>query len=84
MIIFIDSLSAKHFHHLVSKMPKKTFPETQVTSSHCFFCQTNNPKPKESSFNVRNDQEEQQILTFNKLEPEHFWHFCLKYDWNDS
>lgn len=58
------------------------FPK--VTSSNCFFCPTNSPKLKDSSLTVNIDQEQQQILTFKKLEPPKNVHFCLKDDWIDQ
>lgn len=48
----------------------------------CLLCPTRSPKPKDSSFTLINDKEQQQILTFMKLEPANLWHFCLKNDWN--
>lgn len=33
---------------------------------------------------VRNDKEEQQILTFKKPEPANVWHHFLRNDWNGS
>lgn len=35
-----------------------------------FFCATNSPEHKDSSFTVINDNEQQLMPTFNKLEPE--------------
>ena len=40
-----------------------------MTSSDCFFCQTNRQKPKDSSFSIITIKEKRQILTFKKIEP---------------
>ena len=44
------------------------------------FCLTNSLKPSDIQFSVMYDKEKQQILTFQKLEPEDVWHFCTKND----
>ena len=40
----------------------------KVTTSNCFFCPTSSPETNEPSFTVMDDNDEQQILTFKKLE----------------
>ena len=42
-----------------------TISQRPKISSNCFFCPTNGPKPKDSSFAVK-----------VKLEPPNVWHFC--------
>lgn len=39
-----------------------------VASLYCLFRQTNSSKPKDFSFMFINDEEKQQIFTFNELE----------------
>lgn len=34
----------------------KNVPEPKEKSSNCFCCATNTPKPKESSFTIKNDK----------------------------
>ncbi len=48
------------------------FPESNVTSSFCFFCPNNSPKHEDSSFIFINDAEKQQILTFKTLNQQFF------------
>ena len=59
-----------------------TVSQSQKWHLQVLLCPTRSPKSKDSSFTVRNDKEQQQILTFMKLEPANLWHFCLKNDWN--
>ncbi len=58
-------------------------PEFKVTSSNCFFRQTNSPKQKGSSFMVINDKEKQKIFTFKRLNQEFVLLLYLKNDFND-
>lgn len=60
-----------------NKAVKKSFHNSQgpkVMSSNCFFYSANGPEHKDSSFSIRNDQGNQQILTVKKFEP---GHICL-------
>lgn len=44
------------------------FLKTRVTSSHCSFGPTNNPKPEDIQFTLVDNTEKQQILTLEELE----------------
>ena len=48
----------------------------KVTSSNCFLCPTNNPKPKRRFIYIINEEEKLQILTFKMIEQENVWHCC--------
>lgn len=50
----------------------------KVTSSKCFFCLTNNPKPKDSSNTIINIKEKQAILKFKELKPGNIGDFLLE------
>ena len=58
--LFIHSLN--HTHKLSNLSVRQNFPECKVTSSICFFCPANSPKPEDSMFS-------EQILAFNSVEP---------------
>ncbi len=66
-----------------AKNARLNFPEHNVTSSDCLFCSNNSPEHKDSSFMIINDSENQQILTFKRLNQEFFLLFYLKNDWNN-
>lgn len=48
-----------------------------VMSSNVLLSLTNSPKLKDVPFTNMHDKENNQILTFNKVEPAHFWHFTF-------
>ncbi len=51
------------------------FPEPKVTSSNVLFCPTHSVKNKDIQFIMTEKTEKQQILIFEKLEPENVSHF---------
>lgn len=51
----------------------KSLPEPKVPSQNFLFYSTNSPKAKDIQFTIMEDKEEQQICTFEKLEPTHFF-----------
>ena len=50
----------------VYKMVKKCFPKPKRTSSNVLFC----PQPKNIQFTVREEERNQKMFTFKKLEEE--------------
>ena len=47
----------------------------KVTASSCFFCSSNSPKPRDSSFTIINDNKRQPVFTVKKLETASVWGF---------
>ena len=47
-------------------------------STNCFFCPTNRPKPKDSSFTIITNKDKKQIFKFKELEPVKKWTFILE------
>ena len=50
------------WEHETLKNDCHNFREPKVMSLNCFFCPTNSPKPKDSSFTIIDDKAKQQIL----------------------
>lgn len=46
------------------------FPGAQSDVLNHIFCPTNSPKPRDSSFTIRNGKQTQQAFTFKNLDPE--------------